>query len=285
VHLDLRHLGEKKLRERLPQIYELALEYLGVDPAKAPIPVLPAVHYTMGGITADGNTASPLPGLYSVGECSSVGIHGANRLGSNSLTELIVFGKVAGVQAATFAKRTSHGRDAQAQMLADEARHRATAVATRKGNERTATLRREMARSMEDGCGIYRTASTMQSTCDKLAELKERCARVQIDDASKAWNTDWLLAIELGYLLDVAEAMAHSALNRRESRGSHQRLDGFEQRDDANYLKHTLAQYRPGAAPAIGYGPVKITTSVPGTRAYGAAGEAADREAKELAHA
>jgi fumarate reductase flavoprotein subunit len=146
-------------------------------------------------------------------------------------------------------------------------------------------LRREMARSMEDGCGIYRTAGTMQSTCDKLAELKERCARVQIDDASKAWNTDWLLAIELGYLLDVAEAMAHSALNRRESRGSHQRLDGFEQRDDANYLKHTLARYRPGAAPEIGYGPVKITTSQPATRAYGAAGEAAEREAKELAHA
>jgi len=239
----------------------------------------------MGGITADGRTASTLPGLYSVGECSSVGIHGANRLGSNSLTELIVFGKVAGVEAAAFAKRTSHGGEAQAQLLADESQRRAMVVATRKGNERTATLRREMARSMEDGCGIYRTASTMQSTCDKLAELKERCARVQIDDASKAWNTDWLLAIELGYLLDVAEAMAHSALNRRESRGSHQRLDGFEQRDDANYLKHTLAKYRPGAAPVIGYGPVKITTSPPGTRAYGAAGEAADREAKELAHA
>jgi fumarate reductase flavoprotein subunit len=285
VHLDLRHLGEKKLRERLPQIYELALEYLGVDPAKAPIPVLPAVHYTMGGIVADGKTASTLPGLYSVGECSSVGIHGANRLGSNSLTELIVFGKVAGVEGAAFARRTSHGGQAQAQLLADEAQRRAMSVATRRGNERTATIRREMARSMEDGCGIYRTAATMQSTCDKLAELKERSARVQIDDTSKAWNTDWLLAIELGYLLDVAEAMAHSALNRRESRGSHQRLDGFEQRDDANYLKHTLAQYRPGGAPAIGYGPVKITTSQPATRAYGAAGEAADREAKELAHA
>jgi fumarate reductase flavoprotein subunit len=285
VYLDLRHLGEKKLRERLPQIYELALEYLGVDPAKAPIPVLPAVHYTMGGIVADGRTASTLPGLYSVGECSSVGIHGANRLGSNSLTELIVFGKVAGVEAAAFARRSSHAGQAQAQQLAGQAQARATAVAARKGNERTATLRREMARSMEDGCGIYRTAGTMQSTCDKLAELKERCARVQIDDASKAWNTDWLLAIELGYLLDVAEAMAHSALNRRESRGSHQRLDGFEQRDDANYLKHTLARYRPGAAPEIGYGPVKITTSQPATRAYGAAGEAAEREAKELAHA
>ncbi len=109
VHLDLRHLGEKKLRERLPQIYELAVEYLGVDPAKEPIPVLPAVHYTMGGITADGkHRIAPLPGLYSVGECSSVGIHGANRLGSNSLTELLVFGKVAGVEAAAYAKSLPH---------------------------------------------------------------------------------------------------------------------------------------------------------------------------------
>src|SRR6478736_574145 len=112
VHLDVRHLGEKKLRERLPQIYELAVEYLGVDPAKAAIPVLPAVHYTMGGITADGKTASPLPGLYSIGECSSVGLHGANRLGSNSLTELLVFGKVAGVEAAAFARTVAHGRAA-----------------------------------------------------------------------------------------------------------------------------------------------------------------------------
>src|SRR5947207_11104888 len=126
VHLDLRHLGEKKLRERLPQIYELSVEYLGVDPAKQPVPVLPAVHYTMGGITADGKTASPLPGLYSVGECSSVGIHGANRLGSNSLTELIVFGKVAGVEAARYAKSVPHGPAATLGILADEARSRAS---------------------------------------------------------------------------------------------------------------------------------------------------------------
>jgi fumarate reductase flavoprotein subunit len=284
VHLDLRHLGEKKLRERLPLIYELAVEYLGVDPAKAPIPVLPAVHYSMGGITADGNTASPLPGLYSVGECSSVGIHGANRLGSNSLTELIVFGKVAGVQAAAYSKTVSHGKEATLSKLADEAQRQALSVVARSdGNERVATLRREMGRSMEDGCGIYRTAATMQSTCDKLAELKQRYKRVQVDDHSKGWNTDWLLAIELGYLLDVAQAMAHSALNRRESRGSHQRLDGFEARDDVNFLKHSLAHYRGGDTPHIGYGPVKITSSVPGTRAYGAAGEEADRKAKEEA--
>ena len=290
VHLDLRHLGQAKLRERLPQIYELAVEYLGVDPARSPIPVLPAVHYTMGGIAADGRTASPLPGLYSVGECSSVGIHGANRLGSNSLTELLVFGKVAGVQAAAYAKRTPHGDAAVLAALAEQARLRAQALArqraSRSSGERIATLRSEMARSMEEGCGIYRSATTMQATCDKLAELKQRYKNVQLDDGSKAWNTEWLLAIELGYQLDVAQAMAHSALERRESRGSHQRLDGYEARDDVNFLKHSLAYYAGGDAPRIAYGPVTITHSPPGTRAYGAAGEQADaaRKAQEAAH-
>ncbi len=284
VNLDLRHLGERKLRERLPLIYELAVEYLGVDPAKQCIPVLPGVHYSMGGITADINTAAPLPGLYSVGECSSVGIHGANRLGSNSLTELVVFGKVAGVQAAAYGKTVSHGKEGTLLALAEEAQRKALAIVSRSdGTERIATLRREMGKSMEDGCGIYRTASSMQATCDKLLELKQRYKKVQVDDHSKGWNTDWLVAIELGYLLDVAQAMAHSALNRRESRGSHQRLDGFEARDDVNFLKHSLAYYRGGDAPQIGYGPVKITTSAPGTRAYGAAGEEADRKAKEEA--
>lgn len=288
VHLDLRHLGEKKLRERLPQIYELAVEYLGVDPAKAPIPVLPAVHYTMGGITADGRTAAPLAGLYSAGECSSVGIHGANRLGSNSLTELLVFGKVAGDEAAAYVKTVGHGDVKRLGALADDAQARALAiVARRDGSERVATLRREMAKSMEDGCGIYRTAETMRATCDKLAELKQRYKNVRLDDQSKAWNTDWLLAIELGFLLDVAQAMAHSALSRKESRGSHQRLDGHEQRDDVNYLQHSLANYAGDDPPRIDYGPVKITTSQPGTRAYGAAGEQAeaDRKAKEGQHA
>jgi fumarate reductase flavoprotein subunit len=288
VHLDLRHLGEKKLRERLPQIYELAVQYLGVDPAQAPIPVLPAVHYTMGGIAADARTASPLAGLYSVGECSSIGIHGANRLGSNSLTELLVFGKVAGIEAARHAASVPHGHGAALGVLADEARSRALAIVARRGGrERIATLRREMAQSMEEGCGIYRSAGSMQATCDKLAELKQRCKSVQVDDHSKAWNTDWLLAIELGYLLDVAETMAHSALHRRESRGSHQRLDGFDQRDDVNFLKHTLA-YRAGDdPPRIAYGPVKVTRSAPGTRSYGAAGEQAeaDRQAREATHA
>jgi fumarate reductase flavoprotein subunit len=287
VHLDLRHLGEPKLRERLPQIYELAEEFLGVDPARTPIPVLPAVHYTMGGILADGKTAAPLPGLYSVGECSSVGIHGANRLGSNSLTELIVFGKVAGDEASKFAQSMTVGNMAVLQKQAEAIQQRALGIVTRSGGtERMAVLRTEMAKSMEDGCGIYRLGPDMQATCNKIDELKQRYKNLKIDDHSKAWNTEWLLAIELGYLLDVAQAIVYSAINRRESRGSHQRLDGFEQRDDVNYLKHTLAYYAGDGPPRIDYGAVKITKSKPGTRAYGAAGEKAEAERKkEAGHA
>jgi fumarate reductase flavoprotein subunit len=159
--------------------------------------------------------------------------------------------------------------------------------APRDGGERIATLRREMAQTMEEGCGIYRTAAAMQATCDKLAELKERLPRVRLDDRSRGWNTEWLLAIELGYQLDVAQAMAHSALQRRESRGSHQRLDGHEQRDDVNFLQHSLASYRGDEPPRIHYAPVKITRSPPGVRAYGAAGEHVDavHHAEEAARA
>jgi fumarate reductase flavoprotein subunit len=279
VNLDLRHLGAAKLHERLPLICELAEEFLGVDPAHTPIPVLPAVHYTMGGILADGKTASSLPGLYSVGECSSVGIHGANRLGSNSLTELIVFGKVAGVEAAKFAKSVAISNPDALEKQAEAARARALGVVTRSGGkERLAVLRTEMAKSMEEGCGIYRLQADMQATCNKLRELRERYKNLNIDDRSKVYNTEWLLAIELGYLLEVAEAIVHSALNRKESRGSHQRLDGYEKRDDVNFLKHSLAYYTGDAAPRIEYGGVKITTSKPGTRAYGAAGEKAEAE-------
>ena len=281
VNLDLRHLGEKKLHERLPQICELAEEFLGIDPVHTPIPVVPAVHYTMGGIVADGKTASPLPGLYSVGECSSVGIHGANRLGSNSLTELIVFGKVAGVEAASYAKSVSISNPGAIEKQAEAAAQRALGVVTRPvGTERMAVLRTTMAKSMEAGCGIYRLGPEMQSTCDTIDELKQRYKNLRIDDHSKAWNTEWLLAIELGYLLDVAQAIVYSAINRRESRGSHQRLDGFEQRDDVNFLKHSLANFTRDGAPRMTYGEVKITKSKPGTRAYGAAGEKADAERK-----
>jgi fumarate reductase flavoprotein subunit len=277
VHLDLRHLGERKLRERLPQIYELAEQYLGIDPAQAPIPVRPAAHYTMGGILVDANCAAPLAGLYAAGECSSVGIHGANRLGSNSLAELCVFGKVAGEQAAIHARSAAEPDSGALALHAEAAQARALGIVQASGGrERTSTLRREMAQAMERGCGIFRTGDGMQQACDTLAGLRERYRSLEVEDKSRVFNTDWLLAIELGYQLEVAQAMAVSALHRRESRGAHQRLDGYTTRDDAGFLKHSLATHAGADAPSIAYGEVKITRLPPGLRAYGAAAEQAE---------
>ena len=281
VYLDLRHLGAARLKERLPQICEMAREFLDIDPASAPIPVRPAVHYTMGGIPAGLDAAAPLPGLYAVGECASSGIHGANRLGSNSLAELCVFGKVAGEQALRFAQGCARGNDASLRSQAQDAADRALQALTRAGEgERPAALRDAMGAAMERGCGIYRLPDEVLATCAELSSLKERLARVTLQDRARGWNTEWLSALELGFQLDVAQAIAHSALARRESRGAHQRLDaGCTERDDARYLKHTLATYRRNAAPDITWTPVTITCSPPGVRAYGAAGEA------EAAHA
>ncbi|MBD3648495.1 MAG: FAD-binding protein, partial [Pseudomonadales bacterium] len=281
VNLDLRHLGKKKLLERLPQIYEMAMEYQSVDPAEEPIPVLPAVHYTMGGIEANSRTGSRLPGLYSVGECSSIGIHGANRLGSNSLTELCVFGKVAGEEAAAFSKSCQPGNTAALEKIAADIQKRVEAtVGNPDGTERVAVLREEMMKTMEEGCGIYRTGDEMQATMNKLAELRDRYKRVKVEDTGQAWNTERLLALELGYLLEVSEAVVHSAFNRKESRGSHQRIDGYEERDDENFLKHSLAFYNADGEPRIEYSDVTITKSKPGIRAYGAAGEKAEQDRK-----
>lgn len=282
VWLDMRHLGEAKIKERLPLIRDLAMQFMGIDPAIAPVPVRPAVHYTMGGILVDIDTASPMPGLFAAGECSSVGIHGANRLGSNSLAELSVFGRVAGEQAATFARGTDASRRST---RADEAADKALALLHQKGEgERHATMRAEMAASMEKGCGIYRLGPEMEQTRDTMADLKLRHAAITLDDKSRAWNTDWVSAIELGFQLDVAEAMAHAALARTESRGAHQRIDGYEQRDDVNFLRHSLAHYQEGAGPAISFAPVKITRSPPGQRAYGAQGEQLEAAQKDAAH-
>ena len=283
VHLDLRQLGEKKIRERLPQICEMAQNFLGIDPARTPIPVRPAVHYTMGGIPTDVKAASPMPGLYAAGECASSGIHGANRLGSNSLAELRVFGRVAGEEAARFARGAAAPNAVALRKQAEDAQFRALELLSRSvGGERVATLREEMARAMETGCGIYRLPDEMQATCRTLAALQERFTTVSLGDRTRSWNTEWLAAIELGFQLDVAQAMAHSALARRESRGAHQRLDeGCKERDDARFLKHTLASRVQSGPPTIGWSDVKITRSPPGLRAYGAAGE----KAREPTHA
>ncbi len=281
VHLDLRHLGKDYLLERLPLIYEMAETFMGIDPATQPIPVRPAVHYTMGGIKTDNQCETSLKGMFAIGECSSVGIHGANRLGSNSLTELVVFGKQAGDGAARTAQSLGTCNTDKLLKQAQDVQKRVCAFKTMSGGkERIAQIRKEMVQSMEDGCGIYRMHDSMQTTCDKLAELRERFKNIELDDKSSLWNTEWLAAIELDYQLDVAQTIVHSAINRKESRGAHQRLDGYEQRDDVNFLKHSEAYYVPGSAPKIVYGDVKITKSQPAARVYGAAGEKADAERK-----
>jgi fumarate reductase flavoprotein subunit len=262
-------------------IYEMAETFMGIDPAKEPIPVRPGIHYTMGGIKVDGKCETSLSGLYAIGECASVGIHGANRLGSNSLTELVVFGKLAGDEAAARAKSLEPGDSTSLLKQAQTAEERVLALRNKTGTERISAIRKEMVKSMEDGCGIYRLEEAMRQTCDKLSELRGRFKNISLDDKTSVWNTEWLNAIELDYQLDVAQSMAHSAIERKESRGAHQRLDsGCTERDDVNYLKHSEAYYVPDGVPRIGYGDVKITKDPPAARVYGAAGEEADAERK-----
>lgn len=270
VHLDLRHLGEQKINERLPFIRELAKAYMNVDPVSEPVPVRPTVHYTMGGILTDGQCATSLQGLYAVGECASVGIHGANRLGSNSLAELLVFGKIAGEQAAKHAKNSDFTDSQPLQELAMQSWQQARGLINPEGTESLADIRDEMGQSMEQGIGIYRTEAGMQATLDKIQQLKQRYKQIKLQDDSYVFNTEWLAAIELGFLLDIAEGMALAAINRKESRGSHQRIDGYEQRDDEQFLKHSLLHYRDGQAPQLSYADVRITKSQPAQRVYGA---------------
>jgi succinate dehydrogenase flavoprotein subunit len=271
VHLDIRHLGEQKINERLPMVRELAQSYVGVDPVRELIPVRPVVHYTMGGIHTDINTATPLPGLFAAGECACVSINGANRLGSNSLAEILVFGARAGRNAAAFAKAnpiagasiTRHGSEA--------AQARIRELFTRDGGGETVWgLRKAMNGTMESGAGIYRSEVSLQETCRILADLRARYGNVQLQDRSNVFNTDLIQVLELGSMLDVAEALAHSALQRKESRGSHQRLD-YPARDDGTFLKHSLATYGGAEPPAITYRDVVITRSQPAERVYGGA--------------
>ncbi|EJE4184314.1 TPA: FAD-binding protein, partial [Vibrio parahaemolyticus] len=277
--------AETKLHERLPFICELAKAYVGVDPVNEPIPVRPTAHYTMGGIETDQRTETRIKGLFAVGECSSVGLHGANRLGSNSLAELVVFGRLAGEEAARHAAEATPANASAIEARTRDIENDLQKLLNQKGKESWSKIRDEMGISMEEGCGIYRTPELMQKTVDKLAELKERFKHVEITDHSSVFNTDLLYTIELGFGLDVAECMAHSAINRKESRGAHQRLDeGCTERDDVNFLKHTLAFYNPEGAPRLEYSDVKITKSQPAKRVYGAEGAAQDKANKEQAN-
>ncbi|MBI2247107.1 MAG: fumarate reductase (quinol) flavoprotein subunit [Armatimonadetes bacterium] len=268
VHLDVRHLGETKIDTKIPFVRELAHRYAGIDPVHEPIPVRPVVHYMMGGVHTDINGATPIAGLYAAGEAACVSINGANRLGSNSLTECLVFGARAGRHAAAFAAHhRSLDRAALAAQARDEAKRVAGLAGTDGGTERIAMLRTEMTRAMEEGTGIYRDEGSLSKACDVLRTLRDRVARIRLDDRTRSFNTELIAALELECMLDVAEAVAHSALARTESRGSHQRTD-HPKRDDARFLKHTLA-YSTDGAPRIGYLDVVITRWPPAERVYG----------------
>ncbi|BAV91559.1 fumarate reductase (quinol) flavoprotein subunit [Candidatus Desulfovibrio trichonymphae] len=280
--LDIRHLGREKILERLPMIRELAIEYMGIDPIDAPIPVRPTAHYTMGGIATNQQCESSIKGLFAAGECSSVGMHGANRLGSNSLAEILVFGALAGQGAVMRSREGVKSNAAALDAQAKDVEKSFAGLLRQKGKEKWSVIRDEMGLAMEDGCGIYRSEELMQKTINKLAELQDRIKKVGIVDSSAVFNTDVLNLIEIGYGLDVAEGMAHSAMQRKESRGAHQRLDeSCKTRDDKNFLKHSLAYYKKGSAPRIEYGPVNITKLPPAKRVYGAEGASQDKQNKE----
>jgi fumarate reductase flavoprotein subunit len=269
VLLDMRHLGEKKINERLPLVRDMSISYMGVDPVTDPVPVRPVAHYMMGGIHTDVRAATPLDGLFAAGECACVSINGANRLGSNSLTELLVFGRRAALSAAEYlqaGRRSGNGAALDARAGAAQGRIRELFQRSG-GKESISGLRKEMMATMEQHAGIYRAGDGLAQACNKLAELRDRYAKIELHDKTNVYNTDLLQALELGSMLDCAEAVAVSARERKESRGAHQRLD-FVERDDRNYLRHSLATYQPGEAPHIDYRDVVITRSQPGVRDY-----------------
>ena len=269
VHLDIRHLGEKTIDAKIPFVRELCLKYEKLDPVEELIPVRPVVHYMMGGVHTDLQGATTLPGLYAAGEVACVSINGANRLGSNSLTELLVFGARAGRAAAEHA-RSEAGPSAAllAQALDEERRLRKSLLEKTEGSERVAALRREMQGALEAGAGIYRDAAGLEASAAKIQELRERFAGVALDDHSLTFNTELTACLELENMLELASAIIESGLERRESRGAHQRTDHPE-RDDERYLSHSLA-YREGEArPRIELLPVSVTRWPPGQRTYG----------------
>ncbi len=267
VHLEVSQLGEAHINKRIPFVRELCKLYAGIDPVHEPIAIRPVVHYMMGGIDTNNRGATSLPGLYAAGECACVSINGANRLGSNSLTELLVFGKWAGEDAAQYALQQSDFDTAALEAQASDEHDRIRAILHSEGSHRPADLRIEMNHAMEAGCGIYREQASLQECLEQVQEVRSRFGDIRLDDRSVSYNTQLTTALELDYMLDVALAVVHSALRRTESRGSHQREDHVD-RDDENFLKHTLA-YRTDGDPRIEYRDVVITRWPPAERIYG----------------
>ena len=269
VHLDVRHLGEKRINQKIPFVRELTKNYVGIDPVHEPIPVRPVVHYMMGGIDTTTDAATSLPGLFAAGECACVSINGANRLGSNSLVEILVFGARAGHNAADFAREHPTSSLDSLERHADREQRRIAEdfINRQGGSERLSGLRVELQHAMEAGCGIYRTERSLREATAKLAELRERVAHVGLADHSLSFNTELTTALELEFMIEIAQAITQSALSRTESRGSHQRSD-FPGRDDSRFLKHSLC-YRTDSEPTLEYRDVVITNWPPGERVYG----------------
>ncbi|HSV41181.1 MAG TPA: fumarate reductase (quinol) flavoprotein subunit [Nocardioidaceae bacterium] len=268
VHLDLRHLGEKLIDSRIPFVRELCMKYERIDPVKELIPVRPVVHYMMGGVHTDINGATPIEGLYAAGETACVSINGANRLGSNSLPELLVFGARSGRAAAEYASSASGPPSAITAQAADEVRRLERDLLGRDGTDRVSAIREAMQTTMEDSAGIYRSGPSLAKGGDTLAELQERMSKVGVADASRSFNTELTAALELANMLDIAETMLASGLQREESRGAHQRTD-FPSRDDERFLIHHLVQRDGDGSPSVDTLPVTITKWPPGERVYG----------------
>ena len=272
VYMDLRHLGKKVIDEKLPDITEFSRVYQGIEPITQQVPVRPTAHYAMGGIPTDLEARvvidehnNVLPGMYAAGECACVSVHGANRLGTNSLIDILVFGRRAGLSM-TSDVRAAGELPAMPADAAESVRGELEAMRSRKRGENAQHIRIELGAKMMDDCGVFRTRQSLESMTHCLRELKMRYANVSVDDKGRVFNTDLLEAREVGYLLDCAEATVAGALAREESRGAHSRED-FPERNDTDWLKHTLA-YRAEGGPDIRFKPVTITKFQPKPRTY-----------------
>ena len=268
VHLDLTHLGRDVIEKKLPFVKELAEKYVGIDPEHEPIPVRPGQHYMMGGVHTDIHGFTGLLGLYSAGEAACVSMNGANRLGSNSLTECLVFGAEAGKAAASFAMEHNspkYGNPVQGLAMIEEKRVFDEVLKHEQG-EKISTIRTEMQVAMEKHVGIFRDDKTLREGCRIIGDLRRRMKNVVVEDKDTVYNTDLVSALELDFMLEVAETIPYTALLREESRGAHYRTD-FENRDDERFLKHSIA-YRDPTVPRIEYIPVTITRWKPEKRVY-----------------
>jgi succinate dehydrogenase / fumarate reductase flavoprotein subunit len=259
VLLDLRHLGRTRILERLPQIRQLAVEFAGIDPIESPIPVRPGAHYQMGGIRTSVWGETDVPGLFAAGECACVSVHGANRLGGNSLLEAVVFGRRAGQRAADYARARPPRALGDRALLSERAR--IAALLANGGPARPWQLREELGKTMSLNLGIFRTRESMQAALADVRSVKGRAPGVAVADKGSVYNSELIQALELDALAELAEVIVAGALAREESRGAHYRGD-FPIRDDTNWLKHTVAR-RTDRGPQLSYEPVRITRFTP----------------------